>query len=333
MSPIIFRVLVLVLIFGATMLAIEGVASWFRSRASVDRVINHRLKLIASGMTRESVLSRLRRDDEALQFSEATIFGRAGRAIVRLLHGAALPFSAKSVLTAMGVAAAGLFLTVTASAYAAGYTMTGGTLFLALTFALAAAIGLPMMVFARLRQRRRKRMEEQFPVALDTFVRGLRAGHPVSSALHLLTTEMKDPIGSEFGIVSDEVSYGSELRDALLRMAERWDMNDIHMFVVSLSVQSETGGNLAEILENLSAVIRERASLYMKVRALSSEGRMTAWILTALPVMAFVSCFTFNPAFYLDVAQERSFMIGFSGLLALYVVGLVSIRRMIDLKV
>ncbi len=87
-------------------------------------------------------------------------------------------------------------------------------------------------------------------------------------------------------------------------MADRWGIDDIQMFVVSLSVQNETGGNLAEILANLSTVIRERHSMYMKVRALSSEGRMTALILTALPILAFSALFLSNPAFYLDVAQD-----------------------------
>ena len=91
---------------------------------------------------------------------------------------------------------------------------------------------------------------------------------------------MPAPIGPEFGIVVDEVTYGSELRDALQNMAERWDLEDMRMFVVSLSIQSETGGNLAEILENLTKVIRERQSMMMKVRALSSEGRMTAVMLS-----------------------------------------------------
>jgi len=110
-------------------------------------------------------------------------------------------------------------------------------------------------------------------------------------------------------------------------------MNEMHMFVVSLSVQSETGGNLAEILENLSTVIRERASLFMKVRALSSEGRMTAVMLTALPILTFCGLFLVNPAFYLDVAQDNMFIIGFTGLILLYIIGFVTIRRMVDLKV
>jgi tight adherence protein B len=199
--------------------------------------------------------------------------------------------------------------------------------------AFAAAIGLPLMVINFISQRRRKRIEEQFPIALDVFVRALRSGHPIASAIDLLTHEMEDPIGSEFGLVSDEVAYGANLSEALEDMAERWDLDDMRMFVVSLSVQAETGGNLAEILQNLSEVIRARSSLYMKVRALSSEGRMTGWMLTVLPVLTFVGMFIVNPRFYLDVARDPMFVFGFSGLMILYVIGFVMIRRMVNLKV
>src|SRR4029079_4489898 len=164
-------------------------------------------------------------------------------------------------------------------------------------------------------------------------VRGLRAGHPIASALDLLTTEMPDPIGSQFGLAVDEGPYGAELRDALQSMAERWDMEDMRMFVVSLSIQNETGGNLAEILENLSQVIRERQSMFLKVRALSSEGRMTAIMLTVLPIFAFVTLFLFNPPFFLDVANDPMFVPGFAFLIVLYVTGLITIRKMVDLKV
>lgn len=170
-------------------------------------------------------------------------------------------------------------------------------------------------------------------MALDVFVRGLRAGHPVAAALDLLTVEMPDPIGSEFGLVVDEVTYGADFRDALQAMADRWDMEEIRMFVVSLAIQMETGGNLAEILENLTRVIRERASMMMKVRALSSEGRLTAVMLTLLPVFSFTLLFLFRPKFYLDVADDPAFLPGFIILLVMYAIGFFTIRRLVDLKV
>jgi tight adherence protein B len=116
-------------------------------------------------------------------------------------------------------------------------------------------------------------------------------------------------------------------------MAERWDSDDMRMFVVSLSIQSETGGNLAEILENLSQVIREREAMLLKVRALSSEGRLTANMLTILPLGSFLVLFFVNPRFFLDVANDPWFIPGFTILLCLYLIGYFSIRRMVDLKV
>ena len=105
------------------------------------------------------------------------------------------------------------------------------------------------------------------------------------------------------------------------------------MFVVSLAIQMETGGNLAEILENLSKVIRERHSMMLKVRALSSEGRMTAIMLTILPVFSFTLLFLLRPQFYLEVADDPAFLPGFITLLLLYMVGFYTIRRLVDLKV
>jgi tight adherence protein B len=226
-----------------------------------------------------------------------------------------------------------IFLTIVIFMLAAGLALGPGRIILLATFAFLLGAGIPLLIFQVRATRMRKKIQDQFPVALDVFVRGLRAGHPIAAALDLLTVEMPDPIGSQFGIVVDEVTYGADLRDALTAMAERWDLDDMRMFVVSLSVQNETGGNLAEILENLSQVIRERASMMRKVRALSSEGRMTATMLTALPVLAFTLLFIGNPRFYLDVADDPAFLPGYVVLLTLYAIGFFTIRRMVDLKV
>jgi tight adherence protein B len=214
-----------------------------------------------------------------------------------------------------------------------GIGISMGRLVISLTFAVVLGAMLPLMVLNFRATRTRKKMQEQFPVALDVFVRGLRAGHPIAAALDLLTVEMPDPIGSQFGIAVDEVTYGAELRDALQNMADRWDMEDMRMFVVSLSVQSETGGNLAEILENLSKVIRDRHAMMLKVRALSSEGRMTATMLTILPIFTFVMFFLFSPRFFLDVANDPWFIPGFGFLMVLYATGFMIMRKMVDLKV
>lgn len=332
MSPTALRFLALILIFAATMLAVEGTISWLRSRRGTERAVNKRLAMIATGFDRGEILSTLRRDASDMSNIPGAI-GTILRRIERTLHGAGLALPARQLFLIMIVAVVMIFVLIAGLATFSGYSLTSGSVLMIGTFAVAAGFGVPLMILSRISDRRRRRIQEQFPVALDVFVRGLRAGHPINAALNLLTVEMPDPIGSEFGIVVDEVTYGADLRDALQNMADRWDMRDMHMFVVCLAVQSETGGNLAEILENLSRVIRERASMLMKVRALSSEGRMTAVILTSLPVLAFVGLFVINPSFYLDIAGDPAFIIGFSGLLVLYAIGFFAIRHMIDLKV
>lgn len=323
---------ILVLIFAAVALLAEGLVGWFSARRGTGSIINERLKLIARGMDRSERMVALRRAGSTVSTGIAAL-DMLLMAMERTLQGAGVRHSPHRVLGLMFgavalIAATGLILIVRS-----GRPIGVGVTTVILLFALVIGLVLPLLVLGRMRDRRYRKMEAQFPAALDVFVRGLRAGHPVTAALGLLAAEMPDPIGTEFGLVVDEITYGADMRDSLQAMADRWGLADMQMFVVCLSVQSETGGNLSEILDNLAHVIRERASMYLKVRALSSEGRMTALILTALPVLAFAGLFAFRPAFYLDVAGEKSFMIGFAGLITLYAIGFITIRRMIDLKV
>jgi len=275
----------------------------------------------------------LRRQGSNIPAGLPAFIMRPAIAFEKMLMQAGVAIPTGRLMLGLLVAPLTLFVLIILLLILSGAALGSGRILLIATFAFMLGAGIPLLYFQMRAGRMRKKMEEQFPVALDVFVRGLRAGHPIAAALDLLTVEMPDPIGSQFGIAVDEVTYGADLRDALSAMADRWDLDDMRMFVVSLSVQNETGGNLAEILENLSRVIRERASMMLKVRALSSEGRMTATMLTGLPVVAFVILFIGNPRFYLDVADDPAFLPGYVGLLVLYGIGLWAIRRMIDLKV
>lgn len=333
MTPIILRMAVLIAVFAAIFLLSETGLRLLHNYRRGSAAINKRMQMIESGLDRDTVALRLRKSQGDKLGRLPGLLGKIGGYFERevIASGVAMPVH-QIVALMMGAAAASAALIIFGAVFS-GYAVTIGLLQLGLLLGAAIGIGIPMLVVARLAGRRRKLVQEQFPVALDVFIRGLRAGHPIASALELLTTEMEDPIGSEFGMVVDSISYGANLRDALQSMADRWDNDDIQMFVVSLSVQSETGGNLAEVLTNLASVIRERASIYMKVRALSSEGRMTAILLTGLPVLSLVGLFAFNPSFYLDVSQDPIFIIGFTGLILLYAIGFFTIRRMVDLKV
>jgi len=327
------KALVLACLFGAIVLGVEALVSWYTSSKSSGRAINLRLKLIGQGRSHSEALSMLRRSESSIPAGLPPIAQRIARNFEHTLSQARVTIKTGRLMLLLLAAPTALFFAILIALITGGVGIGFGRLLLVATFAGLLGFGLPLMVLQFKATRMRKKIQEQFPVALDVFVRGLRAGHPIAAALDLLTVEMPDPIGSEFGIVVDEVTYGAELRDALDNMADRWDLDDMRMFVVSLSVQSETGGNLAEILDNLSRVIRERASMMMKVRALSSEGRMTAIMLTALPVLAFTSLFLLNPTFYLDVSDDPAFVPGFVTLIALYVTGYVTIKRMVNLKV
>lgn len=295
--------------------------------------VNKRLRMIKEGTARSEVIATLRKNAPQDFVHLPGPIAAALRALQRAMLAAAVPLSLTQLLFGMAGGFLAMLAIILLGASSSGFALSAGVVLLGVVLAASAAIGIPLIVINHLAERRRKRMEQQFPVALDIFVRALRSGHPIAAAIDLLTQEMDDPIGSEFGLVADEVSYGAELTDAIEDMANRWDLEDIRMFVVSLSVQLETGGNLAEILENLSEVVRARASLYLKVRALSSEGRMTGWILTVLPVFTMVSMFLVNPGFYLDVAGDPIFLFGFPGLLLLYLVGFLWIRKLVDIKV
>lgn len=325
------KVLALIFVFAAVILVVERLIGSVLRRHADQRTVNLRLQMIDRGMARSEAMSRLRRDVATPEGLPAVLVRPLAK-LERMLMAAGVTMETGRLVTLFLLAPLVLFV-VLAIVVGLSSGLNPGRILLLATVALALGFGLPMAILNIRATRRRKKMEEQFPVALDVFVRGLRAGHPIAAALDLLTVEMPDPIGSQFGIVVDEVTYGADLRDALEGMADRWDLDDIRMFVVSLSVQSETGGNLAEILENLAKVIRERHSMFLKVRALSSEGRMTSWMLTALPIVAFLLIFMSKPQFFLDVADDPWFIPGFGILLLLYAIGFYAIRKMIDLKV
>ena len=334
MNPAWLKALALVCLFGAVVLAVEVLVGWLASNRAEGKAINLRLRMIGRGRSHNETMNLLRRSDSAVPQGLPPVLTKLGLKFERTLLQAQITAPTTRLMLAAIIAPIAIFFGLLAiSSLVWGIGISGGRILISAAFAVALGSVLPLMLLNHKANKTRKKMQDQFPVALDVFVRGLRAGHPIAAALDLLTVEMPDPIGSQFGLVVDEVTYGAELRDALSNMADRWDLEDMRMFVVSLSVQSETGGNLAEILENLSQVIRERQSMMMKVRALSSEGRMTAAILTILPILTFVILFMANPAFFFDVAGDPFFVPGFVVLIAWYIVGLFWIRKMVDLKV
>lgn len=333
MTALLLRLLILVAVFATIFLLSQWLILGYLNHRAGEKAVNRRLELMKHGASAAAVDAILRSGVPARLPPEAGRIERVWHRFQQAVQVADIGIAPRTLLAGslagFGVIASLLLLL----AWRSGFRITVGTFELVLGLAACITIALPLMLVKRRKEKRRRRMEEQFPVALDVFTRALRAGHPIAAAIDLLTREMEDPLGSEFGLVADEVAYGAELSTSLMDMAERWNIPDIRMFAVSISLQSETGGNLAEILTNLSGVIRDRHSMYMKVRALSSEGRMSGWVLSVLPVGTFVLLFLANRGFYFEVAGDPIFIYGFTGLAILYAVGVMTIRRMIDLKV
>jgi tight adherence protein B len=161
----------------------------------------------------------------------------------------------------------------------------------------------PFGVISFKRRRRLRRFEERFPEALDLLGRAVRAGHAFTTGMEMIAKESPEPIAFEFRKTFEEQNFGLPLRDALLNMTERVPLVDVRFFVTALLVQKETGGNLAEILDNLARVIRDRFRIYREVRTKTAQGRLTAMILIALPPVMMGVLGVINPS-YLRVLFE-----------------------------
>jgi tight adherence protein B len=164
--------------------------------------------------------------------------------------------------------------------------------------ALAIGVGAPILVLMILRDRRRRRFEEQLPDAIDVLVRSLRAGHSIPMAINTVARQMPDPMGGEFAIAAGELTYGLDLETALVNLRIRVGQPDLGLVVLAVAIQAKMGGNLAEILSNLAQVIRGRFRLRRKARALSAEGRFSALALTVLPPALFAVLWVIAPTYY-----------------------------------
>ncbi|TXL66057.1 type II secretion system F family protein [Zeimonas arvi] len=159
------------------------------------------------------------------------------------------------------------------------------------------AMLVPLLLVLRMRSKRLNKFDEQLPEALDLLSRALRAGHAFPSGMQMVATEAADPIASEFQITFEEINYGVSVGDAMLNLATRVPSIDLRYFVISVLLQRETGGNLSELLDNLSNLIRERFKLLGKIRVLSAEGKLSAYILIGLPFVTAGMIFLVNPQF------------------------------------
>jgi tight adherence protein B len=207
-----------------------------------------------------------------------------------------------------------------------------GGIWVAVPVYLAVLIAAPLVVIKHVAGKRAKKMAAQLPDALQIVCRSLEAGHPVATAVALVAREMPDPIGTEFGMTADEVSYGMSLTNAVQRMAERAGDPDVELFAATVRLQEKTGGNLTELLKANTDTIRGRQTMRLKVRAASSEGRTSAMILTSAPFMVMAAIHMMRPEFYGNVINDPLIKYGFAGLLVWMGIGNLVMNKMINFK-
>jgi tight adherence protein B len=211
--------------------------------------------------------------------------------------------------------------------------LKGFPLLLALFLSLFLGIGLPHMIVSRLVKKRIDKFNAKFPDAIELMVRGLRSGLPISETMGIVAEEIQGPVGIEFRAVSDKMKIGRTMEAALQESAERISTSEFQFFVISLAIQRETGGNLAETLSNLADVLRKRAAMKLKIRAMSSESKASAYIIGALPFIVFGLIMFINPdymgGFFVD---ERLIIAGGGGLIWMGI-GVFIMSRMINFEI
>lgn len=315
-------VLVFVLVTGAIVggYAASSALPRFLKNRTLDRRLRELSDLPAPEVETESILVRGHQTAALDRFISGT---RRGALLVRLIEQSGVKSTAGSVV-AMSIASAvvsGLavaLLTRQAWAPAAG---------------AAVGLALPVSFLLRKRSVRMRKFEEIFPEALDLLSRAIKAGHAFQTAMHMAAEELPAPVGPEFKKTFDEQNFGLPLRDALNAMAERIPIIDVKFFVTAVLIQRETGGNLSEILDNLSHVVRERFKVLRQVRVHTAHGRFTGWVLLALPAALAIVLSFINPEhmkLLFDESMGKTMLIG---AVVMQTIGFFWIKRVIKIEV
>ncbi len=294
-----------------------------RPEQSASRALQRRLRAehehtpLRTELTKDVPLDALKTLDDLL--------GRSGQLIQpirQLIALSALPVTVGMVLLACVLAATVGFVTV---------QLSTSVVWLAL---LSAGIVAPLpywLVRHAARQRVRK-LEEQFPQAVDLIAGSLRAGHAFTTGLLMVAEEVADPLGAEFRLVHDQQNYGKPLPDVLKAFAERIPLLDVRIFVTAVLTQRETGGNLAEVLDKLSALVRERFRIRRQVQVVSAHGRITGWVLVALPPVVALALYLIVPSHLAPLVTDPLGLQLTAGAIVLQVIGTVAIRRIVSIE-
>jgi len=284
--------LVPVLVFLSVMVATAGLLTVGARRSAYRTQVSERLFVRGSQTQSEADLVRVRR---SRSLSAEGHYSLPFIAFNRLVLQSGLKIGTPGVIVAMAALATAAF--VIARYFGFGWLIPVGA-------GLFVGVMAPIQILRIFRTARQRKFEEQLPDAMDTMVRGLKAGHAIPVAIASVAREAPDPLGSEFQITVSELTYGLDLETALVNLRTRVGQSDLALLVIAISIQAKIGGNLAEILKNLAQVIRARFKLRRKARALSAEGRFSAIFLSSLPVIVFGALWLISPGYYGQVWDD-----------------------------
>lgn len=320
-------IVISVLVFIAVVLLLEGLYLIWRSYRGADaKRLGQRLQSLVgtSGGVAQSQLLKQRMMSEVPVLERMLQGLPKAHGLQRFIYQAGLDWPVSRLLLSGAAAATGGYLLVSGLAHQP-------MLFGAMAAATLAAI--PPLYVYRKRDQRLQKLEQQLPEAIDMMVRALRSGHAFPSALQMVGEELPEPIAGEFRIVHDEVSFGVSLQQALMNLGERIPVTDLRYFVVAVLIQRESGGNLTEVLGNLSRLIRERLKLLARVRVLSSEGRLSAWVLVIMPFALAGVMNLVNPAFMSPLWTDPIGIAIVQYMLTLMAIGVLMLRKIIKIRV
>ncbi len=286
------------LIFIGVLVLVEGLyLVSFGKSISLNSKVNRRLEMLDKGTAREQVLEQLRKEMRQHMKSQSIPLYSL---IAEKAQKAAIAFTPRQLVMIMG----GL----SALAYVGLSVGTNASTEIRIVAALGIGIG---GVYFWINHKAKKRMsliEEQLPDAIELMVRSLRVGHPFTSAIQIVAKEVDDPLATEFGMIADEAAYGRDVAEALKEMAERLDMQDMRFLAVAVTIQQQSGGNLAEVLAGLAKVIRARFRLFRRVKAITAEAQWSGKFLSAFPLLCLVAILVKDPGYYDEVIDHPWFI-------------------------
>ena len=306
------------LVFAAALLVVDSVLRFVLNNRRAAKDVRNRLEALKQTKGTEDAF-------QELLLRRGVNFGNK-----RNLAKALEQFYARSGLNLSVPRRVLYFIGLTAGGYGLIYVFLVADPVIAGVGGLLSAIVVAFSIIWTARAMRIRKFTDQMPQAIDIIVRSLNAGHPLNAALSLVAREMPDPLGSEFGILTDQMTFGAGLEESMQVMIDRVGVPELRLLATTFSVQQGTGGNLSEILVNLAQTIRARMMLRAKIRAISAEGRFTMWVVLLFPFVLFIMIRALQPKYFDPVWESGHAGLWIAGCLLAMGIGAIVIRRIVN---